>query len=810
MKRQLALALSLCSLSALATDFYLDNQASGSNSGTLANPWKDLTNIVWSSIQPGDRLLISGTAAGTTNVYVGYINHNGASANNGTAGSPITITTRRDAGHNGLVKIFGGVYIAKDYWTIDGALNTNWIPSSVMDTYRIGTNCNLEICNTNNDGNHGINYGSCKGQVIKWVHVSAAATQSLAPADVNALQLNGFSGGSKVEACEVAYCWLAGAWGYGFFMQGPVSASFGQCSIHHCLIEQVHDNYIECDGSIDIYNNVMRAWVPPSVGHPDIIQGITSCTRIWGNIMQDCPGTSIYIEPIGIDFVHDIYVYNNLFLTTTQYWHDGITITGAALTNTLAVSNVWFFGNTWHDPNGASVFTWNGGLNTVNGTSATNIHFLNNAVVLTNTATVPVLNFFTNLAYDNDTRGFAYAQVANGVEVNYNNIAGGVTGNGNGIRYGAHGDYYDGGYTNIAAFASDYPVFSLNNNLTPWFVSLPNGDFRPGSDKALKGLGTNLIAALTNVCPACGTDLLGNARPLTGAWDIGAYQSDPTLKLWLSANNWNGLTNIWDDSGNTNHGIAPYQWPTNYVTVTNHNGAGAWAAMNYISWPGPPAEPGGSAQFVAVTNLSGGIEFLTNATLAVWAWFGTNIPNTAALMDSGYYDEPNSFNLGRYFSANTLFSIWTNSTQYLLLGFPDTGISNSWHHYAVTYDGTKYLAYFDGVVCFTNTTSLVPYLGINHIVGNTTDRWLALGTWKHQGAPTIDYINPPNCCWFGGMMDDVRVYNRALSASEISGLVLNAGTSQSAQSNGGTNTWQTTATSTMSGNIQTTGRIEIH
>lgn len=787
--------LSVFAAPSFGAQWFLAREATGTGAGTSwANAWVDPTNIVWPSIAAGDTLWISGGPAGGTNNYVGYISTSGKSANSGTAGNKITISTAKDSSHNGLVKLWGGVYIDRDYYTLDGSLTTNWIPASVMDTYRIGTNCNWEVAQTNNDGNHGINFGSCKGQLIKWMHVSAAATHSLSPSDVNALQLNGNSGGSMTEGCEVEYCWLANAWGYGFFMLGPRLDAFAQCSIHHCLIEGVHDNYIESDGSLDVYNNVGWRWAAPTVGHPDIIQGITSCTRIWGNIFQDCPGTSVYIEPIGMTLVHDVFVYNNLFLTTTQVWHDGITITGAALTDKLTVSNLWFFNNTFDDPNGASVFTWNGGLNTVNGTVATNIHFLNNAIILTNNATTPVLNFFTNLVFDNDTRGFAYAQTTNGVEVNFNNVAGATSGNGNGIRYGAHGDYYDAGYSTMTAFASDYPKFSSNNNVTPGYVSLPNGDFRPGADTALKGLGTNLIAALTNVCPGCGTDLIGNARPLSGAWDIGAYQSDPTLLMWFTFNAWAGQgTTVNDDSGYTNHAFT-YSALTNSPSLVTNGGINGAAALfsGEWPWPGPPAETGGSIQFLAVTNCYG-LMSMTNGSMALWVWYMTNSSRLSVFFDSGYPDKDNSWQFGRNFAGYTAFKVWTNSQIIDVSAWPDTvslDVNNfqigtgAWHHYAQTFTNNAgimtFISYYDGVPVFTNTAK-VPSLDIKDI------HYLGISMWKHQSGPALDPagINPPNVGWFGGELDDLRIYNRPLSPTEVFNLFSGAGAQTSGGSSGG-------------------------
>jgi hypothetical protein len=53
--------------------------------------------------------------------------------------------------------------------------------------------------------------------------------------------------------------------------------------------------------------------------------------------------------------------------------------------------------------------------------------------------------------------------------------------------------------------------------------------------------------------------------------------------------------------------------------------------------------------------------------------------------------------------------------------------------------------------------------------------WLAIGCAHHEGSPQMDYGLPngdmyPNSGWMGGSIDDVRIYNRALSGTEIAAL----------------------------------------
>jgi hypothetical protein len=109
-----------------ATDYYVDNTVSSSGNGlSWATAWKNLSNISWSSIQPGDVVYISGGSDST------QYNEQLTVGKSGTAGSPITIIAGKysptASGHDGRVIIDGGgsrqhsIYVQnKNYVTIKG------------------------------------------------------------------------------------------------------------------------------------------------------------------------------------------------------------------------------------------------------------------------------------------------------------------------------------------------------------------------------------------------------------------------------------------------------------------------------------------------------------------------------------------------------------------------------------------------------------------------------------------------------------------------------------------------------------------
>jgi hypothetical protein len=75
---------------------------------------------------------------------------------------------------------------------------------------------------------------------------------------------------------------------------------------------------------------------------------------------------------------------------------------------------------------------------------------------------------------------------------------------------------------------------------------------------------------------------------------------------------------------------------------------------------------------------------------------------------------------------------------------------NIWQHVAVTYDGATWSFYLTGKLGASSTAASAPAAGTNLYLGYTP--------WGTAYYP------------FGGLIDDVRIYNRVLSAAEVSAL----------------------------------------
>jgi hypothetical protein len=82
----------------------------------------------------------------------------------------------------------------------------------------------------------------------------------------------------------------------------------------------------------------------------------------------------------------------------------------------------------------------------------------------------------------------------------------------------------------------------------------------------------------------------------------------------------------------------------------------------------------------------------------------------------------------------------------------------SWHHYVVTYSGSSLAS---GIKIYEDSRALTTETGNNNISGDTilNDAAVGLGA-RSDGAPS-------NSEFYDGLMDDVRIYNRSLTADEV-------------------------------------------
>lgn len=145
---------------------------------------------------------------------------------------------------------------------------------------------------------------------------------------------------------------------------------------------------------------------------------------------------------------------------------------------------------------------------------------------------------------------------------------------------------------------------------------------------------------------------------------------------------------------------------------------------------------GGSSSPLAVTNL----------TIAFWAYV-TNTVQDVALVDR--------FNSSLGYSVN-----WQSPYNRVILILPNIPIvpislddvaSNVWNHFAFTYDGSNVDCYLNGHLYNSGSYT-------NAIGSSIYSLYLAMATWGGDN--------------FQGKLDDVRIYNRALGAGDVTALAL--------------------------------------
>ena len=99
------------------------------------------------------------------------------------------------------------------------------------------------------------------------------------------------------------------------------------------------------------------------------------------------------------------------------------------------------------------------------------------------------------------------------------------------------------------------------------------------------------------------------------------------------------------------------------------------------------------------------------------------------------------------YNSSTTFGVWTYSGT-LLVSTTTLPSDGAWHFITYTLSGTTNTLYIDGTSVNTSTTA------------------------TNTGAATAltAGMTPGGTNYFSGDLDEIRVYNRALSAAEISGL----------------------------------------
>jgi hypothetical protein len=160
----------------------------------------------------------------------------------------------------------------------------------------------------------------------------------------------------------------------------------------------------------------------------------------------------------------------------------------------------------------------------------------------------------------------------------------------------------------------------------------------------------------------------------------------------------------------------------------------------------------GKDDFVEMTDSTS----LRPTSISVSAWINLSSPSTnQTIVTKTYSDTRHSYDL-RTYNGNIEFQILQadgNTESVAQKTAPSFG---SWYHVVGTYDGTTVRIYVDGVAGTpTSITTTIPYAA----------RTAQIGASYYNGLVAL----------FKGTIDDVRIYNRALTAEEVRYLYNNNG-----------------------------------
>ncbi len=223
---------------------------------------------------------------------------------------------------------------------------------------------------------------------------------------------------------------------------------------------------------------------------------------------------------------------------------------------------------------------------------------------------------------------------------------------------------------------------------------------------------------------------------------VGIGGSSPTSSLsnglvgyWkMDESSWSGdcsTTSVTDSSGNGNNGVA---CPN--LSAANASSSGKFGGGGYFD---------GNNDYVNISGNSN-LNNLTNFTVAFWASASASTQAYSMLVTKFTTDALATFQIMRHGTNNKIeYRIGDGSSGYTQVGSINI-FDDNWHHVVYSYDGKTVRAFVDGKKDVEQALSITPY---------TTNNAVTIGS---RGGAGGYYLR--------GMIDEVRIYNRALSPAE--------------------------------------------
>ncbi len=263
-------------------------------------------------------------------------------------------------------------------------------------------------------------------------------------------------------------------------------------------------------------------------------------------------------------------------------------------------------------------------------------------------------------------------------------------------------------------------------------LSLSGGTFTASSGTVqIGGAFTRTSGTFT---ASTGTVILNATGPVTHSFGSRTFN-----KLIVN----DGLVGYWNLDENGGTALADRSGYNNNLTLSAASFTTSVPSVNFADTSGVAFTGAVSAQLAATPPTR--FPAATAAeSISVWVKLGatTGTQDMVALGDG-----TNGVKLGL---NGGILSAWTWGGTSLVTG--TTPVDGNWHQVVLTYDGSTNKLYLDGVLA--NST------GTARVAATTTKAYLGTYDGVHELMAS------------GGALDDVRIYNRALTLTEVSGLAL--------------------------------------
>lgn len=290
------------------------------------------------------------------------------------------------------------------------------------------------------------------------------------------------------------------------------------------------------------------------------------------------------------------------------------------------------------------------------------------------------------------------------------------------------------------------------------------------------------------------TSLTNDARKGTVlVYGTGSYSSLPTGLSYYNLNLNDGLLAYWrfdETSGTRAADSSGYGYSGSLIggaTISTTVAPTRFTNPRSLSFDG-------SDDYVDIGNISA-LNFERNSPFTTSAWVNMSsmtfnyrsvVGKTGTANDKGWWFVVTGTQEGSNNSAVGLVLISVNSSNDLIVYSPNSSLTTGWHHIAASYTGSSNAAgvtfYIDGVRQATQTVRDGLTTSIQ------TSASVQIGQRNVTGSPLS----------MNGFLDDVRIYNRALSAAEISALAVG---SQPSTASG---------TVTLNGNLTVAGNLTLN